>query len=193
MTLTHWGKACFGMLGLTMISVAATACAVGSPTGTTSPGAPPPQPSTTSADTAGSAITCSAAPSSAAKPEQAAQCFYAASLQGNFRRASQYAFDPSSIHNYPALAALQTAPVASRQASFAGCSPVSTVPGVDAPADNAPMRCAFPFPDGAGKRRVDVYVLQGSDNGYRVFAVGFDGNAVPNRETLPKVNYNQGG
>lgn len=194
MTLTHRGKACSCMLGLAMVCLAATACASTSPTGTAPPPGPPPATSTTaSADTAGSAITCTATAASPAKPEQAAQCFYAASLQGNFRRASQYAFDPSSLHNYPALAALQTAPATSRQARFAGCSSVRTVPGLDAPTDNAPMRCAFPYPDRTGQRRVDVYVLQSSDNGYLVFAVGLDGNAVPNRDTLPNVNYNQGG
>lgn len=200
MTLAHCGKTWSGVLGLVLAGAAATACAPTSSTGTASPAAsPPPQtatsPSASSPSTAGAnnTITCTVAPSSSAKPEQAAQCFYLASLQGNFRRASQYAFDPTSVHNYPALAALQTAPTTSRQARFADCSSVRTVPGVDTPSDGAPMRCAFPFPDTAGQRSVDVYVLQGSGNGYRVFAVGFDGKAVPGRETLPNVNYNQGG
>lgn len=195
MTLVHRGNSWSGVLGLVMAGTAATACSPGSSTGTAPPaGSPPPQPATsTSAASAGSTITCTAATSAPAKQEEAAQCFYAASLQGNFRRANQYAFDPTSVHNYPALAALQTAPVASRQARFGGCSPVSTVPGVDTPTDSAPMRCAFPYPGTAGQQRVDVYVLQGSDNGYKVFAVGFDGQAVPNRDSLPNVNDNQGG
>jgi hypothetical protein len=194
MTLAHQGNAWSGALALAIAGLAATACAPASPTGATPAAGPPSQSTTaTSPGSGAGAITCTAATSSQAKPEQAAQCFYAASLEGNFRRASQYAFDPASMDNYPALAALQTAPATSRQARFAGCGSVRTVPGLDTPPDSAPMRCTFPYPDRAGQRRVDIYVLQGSDNGYRVFAVGLDGQAVPNRDTLPQVNYNQGG
>jgi hypothetical protein len=146
---------------------------------------------TSSENTAGSAIKCTVEPSQQGSADQVAQCFYAASLQGNFRRASQYAFDPETPHNYPALAALQTAPVASRQARFTSCTPVTAIPGSQnaLSPDNAPKRCEFPFPGG----RVDVYVLEGAENTKLVYAVGFDGKPIPDTSNLPNINYNQGG